>query len=213
MIKGYILDMDGTLLDSMYIWENAASTLLLKKGIAPDDKIKDILAPLSINEAIRYLKNKYSFIEPVTEIQNELIKILEYQYLNEVTLKSGAQDFIRNCVYARKKLCLLTANKRNLTVKILTKHNIINYFDKIISCDDTNLTKQDGAIYQFAAQQLNLNINECIVIEDAYHAICAAKKAEFIVWGVADNSNLQDWSQIKAKSDSAFKSMKYMEVV
>lgn len=213
MIKGYILDMDGTLLDSMYIWENAATTLLLKKGIVADDEIKNILAPLSINEAIKYLKNRYSFIESVTEIQNELIKILEYQYLNDVILKPGAQDFIKNCVYAKKKLCLLTANKRNLTVEILTKHNIINYFDEIITCDDTTLTKQDGAIYRFAAQQLNLNIDECIVIEDAFHAICVAKKAGFIVWGVADESNLQDWPQIKKISDLTFKSMEFMEVV
>lgn len=213
MIKGYILDMDGTLLDSMYIWENAATTLLSKKGIVADDEIKNILAPLSIDEAIKYLKNRYSFIESVTEIQNELIKILELQYLNEVILKPGTQDFIKHCVNAKKRLCLLTANKRNLTVEILTKHKIINYFDKIITCDDTTLTKQDGAIYRFAAQRLNLNIDECIVIEDAFHAICAAKKAGFIVWGVADESNLQDWPQIKKISDLTFKSMEFMEVV
>lgn len=213
MIKGYIIDMDGTLLDSMYIWENAATTLLLKKGIVADDEIKDILAPLSINDAIKYLKNRYTFVESITEIQNELMAILEYQYLNEVALKPGAQDFIKNCVHSKMKLCLLTANKRNLTTKILTKHRIINYFDKIITCDDTALTKQDGAIYHFALQQLNLNIDECIIIEDALHAIYTAKKAGFTVWGIADNSNIQDWPKIKEISDFAFKSMEFIEVI
>lgn len=56
MIKGYIIDMDGTLLDSMEIWENAAITFLKNKGIIVDNELKNILAPLSIKEAINYIK-------------------------------------------------------------------------------------------------------------------------------------------------------------
>ena len=152
MIKGYIVDMDGTILDSMFIWDN----------------------------------------------------IVEYEYLNKAMLKPGAKDFIKNCAAAKKKLCLLTANGRDLTIKILEKNNLLHYFDTIITCDDTKLTKQDSTIYQFAAQSLDLSVNECIVIEDALHAIYSAKKAGFIVWAVADNSNIHDWHKIKEISNASF---------
>lgn len=213
MIKGYIIDMDGTLLDSMHLWKNLATMWLLKRGIIDNEELKDILAPLSIDEAINYLKNKYCFNETAVEIQHELFKILEYHYLNEVNLKPGVRKFIQQCVLLNKRICLLTANHRDLTIKILTKHNLINYFNKIITCDDTILTKQNFAIYNLAAQQLNLKNNECIVIEDALHAICSAKKAGFIVWGVADQSNQLDWQKIETISDLSFENMKFMEVV
>lgn len=213
MIKGYIIDMDGTLLDSMNIWETAAITLLKNRGIIVSDDLKRILAPLSIKDAINYLKNKYCFNETVSEIQKQLFDLIEYQYLNEVSLKTGVREFINKCTILNKKMCLLTANKRNLTIKILNKHKLISYFDQIITCDDTNLTKQDSDIYIYAMKKLNLNINECIVIEDALHAINTAKKAGFIVWGVADRSNLNDWIKIKSICDLAFKNMKFMEVL
>ena len=213
MIKGYIIDMDGTILDSMKIWENAAITLLKDKGIIASDDLKDILAPLSIKEAINYIKNKYYLSESVSEIQNLFLDLIKYHYLNKVNLKPGVKEFIKECSYSNKKLCLLTANQRDLTIEILIKHELINYFDQIITCNDTSLTKQNFDIYKFAAKQLNLKINECIVIEDALHAINSAKKAGFVVWGVADQSNLKDWTKIKSISDSTFENMEYMEVL
>ena len=212
MIKGYIIDMDGTLLDSMFIWDNIVMMLLQKIVITFDDELKNILAPLSIDEALKYLKKRYHLSNTIPELQNELLKILEYQYLNNTTLKTGAKKFIKNCVASNKKLCLLTANKHDLTVKVLTKNNLLHYFNSIITCDDTVLTKQDSTIYQFAAKSLDLNINECIVIEDALHAICSAKKAGFIVWAVADNSNIHDWKKIRMLSDAAFNSMESMTI-
>lgn len=213
MIKGYIIDMDGTILDSMQIWENAAITLLKNKDIIVDNELKNILAPLSIKEAIDYIKKRYCLSESVTEIQNLMFNLIEYQYLNEANLKSGVKEFIEKCNFLDKKLCLLTANQRDLTIKILTKHKLIGYFNQIITCDDTSLTKQNSEIYKHAAKQLNLKINECIVIEDALHAIRTAKKAGFIVWGVADQSNLKDWKKIRLVSDLTFKDMEYMEVL
>lgn len=213
MIKGYIIDMDGTILDSMKIWENAAIILLKSKGIIADNELVKILAPLSIKEAIEYIKNKFYLSESVSEIQNLFLDIIEYYYLNNVNLKPGVNKFIKKCVFLNKKLCLLTANHRDLTIKILTRHKLISYFDQIITCDDTSLTKQNCAIYKFASKKLNLKINECIVIEDALHAINTAKKAGFIVWGVADQSNSKNWKIIKSVSDLTFENMEYMEVL
>ena len=63
MIKGYIVDMDGTILDSMFIWDNIVAMLLQKKGITIDNKLKNTLAPLSIDDALKYIKEKYPNVE------------------------------------------------------------------------------------------------------------------------------------------------------
>lgn len=211
MINGYIIDMDGTIVDSMGIWDDLGSRFLIQKQVTPAANLKDILAPLSINQAIDYLIKEYHLSQSHKQINQEINNLLNTIYSNEVKLKPGAKTFINKCFKYQKKLCLLTANNYQTTISILNKHNLTNKFDQIITCDDTHLTKQDGIIYEYAAKQLILNKEECIVIEDAYHAIKCAKTAGFKVWAIADKSNLQYWDKICKLSDLNFNNMHEME--
>lgn len=213
MIKGYIIDMDGTIIDSMAIWDDIGSRFLLQKNITPASNLKETLAPLSINQAINHLIKEYQLVESADQINQQINNLLDSIYANEVTLKTGAKDFINTCYQQNKKLCLLTANNYQTTIKTLDKFAITDKFHQIITCDSTSLDKQNGDIYKYAAKQLNLNINECIVIEDAYHAIKSAKNAGFKVWAVADSSNQQQWDKICKLSDQHFTNMKEMEVL
>ena len=196
MIKGYIIDMDGTLLDSMHIWNELGSRFLELKGITPEANLKDILAPLSINQAIKYIAETYQLKEPLDVLINEVNSLLE---------------FITNCFNHHKKLCLLTANNYQATINILDKYNLTSKFDEIITCDHTTLDKRSGEAYNYAISALHLHKDECIVIEDALHAIIAAKKQGFTVWAVADQSNQDDWDEICKISDLNLKNLSEME--
>lgn len=210
MIKGYIIDLDGTLLDSMFIWNNIGSRYLLSKNIIPKNNLDKILAPLSINQAIKYISKEYSLNESYQQIYQEINTLLKKRYLIETTLKPGAKDFLIKCVKEQKKLCLLTANTLEITNTILDKYSLSKLFTKIITAEQTDLDKQNGEIYQFAAKQLKLKINECVVIEDAFHAIISAKQAGFTVWAIYDTSNQAKWAQICTISDKYFKNISEM---
>ena len=211
MIKGYIIDMDGTLLDSMHIWNELGSRFLELKGITPEANLKDILAPLSINQAIKYIAETYQLKEPLDVLINEVNSLLNHIYLSEIPLKPGALEFITNCFNHHKKLCLLTANNYQATINILDKYNLTSKFDEIITCDHTTLDKRSGEAYNYAISELHLHKDECIVIEDALHAIIAAKKQGFTVWAVADQSNQDDWDEICKISDLNLKNLSEME--
>lgn len=210
MIKGYIIDLDGTLLDSMFIWNNIGSRYLLSKNIIPKNDLDKILASLSINQAIKYISKEYSLNESYQQIYQEINTLLKKRYLTETTLKPGAKDFLIKCVKEQKKLCLLTANTLEITNTILDKYSLSKLFTKIITSEQTDLDKQNGEIYQFAAKQLKLKINECVVIEDAFHAIVSAKQAGFTVWAIYDTSNQDKWAQICTISDKYFKNISEM---
>lgn len=207
MIKGYIIDMDGTILDSMHIWDELGNRFLALKNIKAEDNLKDILAPLSIKQAMTYLKNTYHLNEPLDKLIDEVNDLLNNIYINEIPLKPGVLEFINNCYKQQQKLCLLTANNYHATISILDKYSLTSKFDQIITCDNTTFDKQSGTAYQYAATALNLKIDECVVIEDALHAIKAAKKQGFTVWAVADQSNQKDWAEICQISDLNFKNL------
>lgn len=211
MIKGYIVDLDGTLLDSMFIWNDIGSRYLLSKNIIPKKDLDKILAPLSINQAIKYIINEYSLNQTPKQIYQEINILLKQRYLTEAKLKPGAKDFLIRCIKKQQKLCLLTANTLEITNAILDKYSLSELFTKIITSEQTDLDKQNGTIYHFAANQLNLKPSECIVIEDAFHAILSAKQAGFTVWAVYDASVQDKWSQICTISDKYFENISEME--
>ena len=65
MIKGAIFDMDGTLLDSMPVWEHASERYLARKGIVAEKNLSEILFSMSMREGATYVKEKYGLTEAV----------------------------------------------------------------------------------------------------------------------------------------------------
>ena len=59
MIKGAIFDVDGTLLDSMEIWENAGARYLRSIGEVPEENLSEILYPMTMAEGAAYVKENY----------------------------------------------------------------------------------------------------------------------------------------------------------
>ena len=58
-MKGYIFDLDGTLVDSMWVWEDLAAVYLQTKGIKAEENLSKELQLMTMTDAIRYLKEKY----------------------------------------------------------------------------------------------------------------------------------------------------------
>lgn len=210
-MKGYIFDLDGTLLDSMHIWDVLSIHYLEHLHIQPQKDLLQSLKPLSLHEAAIYLKDTYHLSESLTDIQKGFMTQLEKEY-QSVTLKEGVIAFLEKCLQQNISMCILTANHRDITENVLKQFHMRHYFQSVISCEDIQYTKQDQRSYQYAAQTLNLPIDKCIVVEDALHAIVTAKKAGFYVKAIYDKANDSDWNQIVLTADQTYQSFQNMEV-
>lgn len=211
-IKGFIFDLDGTLLDSMPIWDNLGAEYLLKKGIQNTPKdIKNVLKPLSLLQASEYFINMFNIKLSTQLIMDEINNLIEDKYKYQIALKEGVIEFLEK--NKNIKMCIATATYRHLVEYALKRLDIDKYFDFIITSSEVGNSKQSPDIFIRAAGKLGVPINEIVVFEDALHAIVSAKSAGFYTVGVHETAFEKDKEEIIKIADCYINNFNEFEVL
>ncbi len=200
-IKGAIFDLDGTLMDSMPIWERMGSNYLISKGIEPEPGLDEIVKSLSIVQGIAYIRERYGITDQFDEIMREVDRQVEHLYAETVMVKDGMRDLLERLSGQNVAMCVATANNRYHAEAALERNQIAGYFSRIFSCTEVGCGKDDPRIYETARAFLGTPKDQTVVYEDALYAVETAKKAGFPVVGVYDACSESQWSRICALAD------------
>ncbi len=185
-ITGAIFDFDGTLFDSMSIWETAGKAYLASLGKRAEPGLSRKLKPMSLMQAAEYLKAAYGLSGSVSEIMDGVNKTVEAFYLYRAQPKAGAAELLDILHRRGVKLCIATATDRPLVEAALKRCDLLRYFAAIFTCTEAGCGKDDPAIFHLARSALGTKQAETAVFEDAYHAARTAKAAGYFVIGVYD---------------------------
>ena len=189
MIRGAIFDVDGTLLDSMPIWENVGETYLRQRGIVPLPGLGEKLFPMSLEDAADYMKREYGLPETIAEIVNGAVEVIAHFYKEEAPLKPGVREFLRALHEQGVKMVIATSGDQKLAGAALERLGVRSYFRKIFTCTEVGAGKSRPDIYLQAQKYLGTRREETWVFEDALHAMETVKRAGFPLAGVFDPSN------------------------
>ncbi|MDF2881192.1 MAG: family hydrolase [Clostridiaceae bacterium] len=201
-IKGAIFDMDGTIIDSMWVWSRIDMDYLEKRGTKVPSDLYDNIGHLSFNETAKYFKDRFNLSESIEDIQQEWNHMAFNEYSNNVKLKPGVKKFL-NILKAKKiKISLATSNSLTLIEAVLKNNDVYHLFDSITTTDEVERNKNFPDIYLLAAKKLGLAPNECIVFEDILPAIIGAKASGAKVIGVHDFYSKNQMKDIMEKADS-----------
>lgn len=200
-MRGAIFDADGTLLDSMTIWQELGQRYLATRGIAAEAGLDDMLSPMSLRESSTYLKQRYHLPDCVEKISADTLAMIQAYYLSEVTLKPGAAAYLAHLRQRRVPMIIATSNDRALVQQTLQRLGAAHCFCGILTCGDLGSSKREPTIYLEAARQLGTRPEETIVFEDALHGILAAGSAGFYTAAVDDVSNLRDRAALRRAAD------------
>lgn len=201
MISGAVFDADGTLLDSMFVWDNLGARYLNTLGIKAEKGLEQTLAPMSLAEAACYLKNTYGLRQTAPEIIEGVNAVLFDFYSYEVTLKPGVK-FLLDALRARQvPMVIATAGGRSVIEAALRHLEIAEYFTGIVTCTEVGAGKTKPDIYFAAARMFPVVNGDVWVLEDAVHAACTARAAGFRVARVFDASDPDDQTELRALSD------------
>lgn len=200
-LKGAIFDADGTLLDSMHIWRELGARYLHSLNITPENDLSRILYPMSLEQSCHYLKEHYGLRDSEGEIQAGILGIIEGFYRDEVMLKDGVTGFLEGLRRKNIPMVIATSGNRELLTYALERNDIAGYFDEIFTCSELATTKHEPDIFLACAEYLHMRPENVGVFEDSFFAVEAAKRAGFVVVGVADDSNIHQRGMIKATAD------------
>ena len=186
--KNIIFDMDGTILDSMHIWDRVTMNYMNSLGQPITKDYLSEIATKSISEAARYTVEKFNLQMKPEELIKGILDEAGGHYYNTLLLKPFAKDFIMEMHSKCIKMCIATATDKSLAIEALKRNDVLDYFEFVLTNDDIGKGKTDPDIYLKAAEMLSADISDVVVFEDADHCVKTAKKAGFTVIAVNDPS-------------------------
>ncbi|MGL4790153.1 MAG: HAD family hydrolase [Anaerotignaceae bacterium] len=200
-MKAVIFDLDGTLIDSMWIWVKVDLDMLARFGYKPDAEYEKNISSLNYYQGIDYMIKRYNL--PIThgEFEVELKKLAYKEYSNIKTLKKGGFELITQLKEKGYKLAVATSCIREFCEMVLENCGVLSYFDTIVCSDELNTNKENPLIYLHTAEKLNVQPKDCIVFEDLPLAAQSARNAGMQVVGVYDDFNREKQEILKKISN------------
>ena len=186
MIKGAIFDLDGTLLDSMFIWDTIGEEYLRSLGKEPHEDLKETFMTLTLEEAAEYYREHYGVTLSVKEIVDGVNAMVEQTYRTKVTLKPGISKYLAWLKENGVRMCVATVTDRYLVEETLDRLGVRHYFSEIFTCAEVGFGKDKPIIYQKALEHLGTEKSDTCVFEDLPFALNTAKTDGFPTVGVYD---------------------------
>lgn len=197
MIKGAIFDMDGTLLDSMPVWEHASEHYLEQRGIKVKERLSDVLFTMSMQQGAAYVKEKYGLKEDIDTLVEAVNHIVFAAYENDVQPKAGVAAFLERLDEERLPMAVATSTDRRMAEIALRRTGLERYFKAVFTCSEIGKGKREPDIYHAAARCLGTAPEETWVFEDALYAAKTAKAAGYRTFGVYDKQSENDTEEMK----------------
>ncbi|MFQ6862638.1 MAG: HAD family hydrolase [Beduini sp.] len=201
-MKGYIFDLDGTLLDSQWVWKSSTVEIFEELELPNVEELYLEMRSFSLEEANDFIIERFQL--PYTRdemIERVSVKVKE-KYDHLVKAKDGVLEKLKAFHEAKIKMVIATASEKEFILGCLDRLGITDLMDHIITTSEYNTNKKDEAvIYDEACKLMHLNKEEVVVFEDALHAIETLKKNGYRVYAIEDDDEIDHRQQIQQLAD------------
>ena len=174
--KGAIFDLDGTLLDSMGVWDQVDVDFLAKRGFeVPDDYMQKVAA-MQFRQIAEYTIARFGLSDTPEALMEEWDHMARVMYATVVEAKPYAREYLAALKASGAKLAVATSLPPMLREPAMKHVGIFDYFDDVVSVDDAgDVGKTEPDVYLLAASRLGIKPSDCTVFEDLLVGMRSAK--------------------------------------
>ena len=185
--KAAMFDLDGTLVDSMWMWKQIDIEFLGRYGYECPDDLQKAIEGMSFSETAVYFKKRFEIPLSLDEIKDCWTQMAIDKYRYEVPFKPGAKEFLKFCKENNILTGIATSNGRNLVDAVVESLEMGEYLNVITTACEVSAGKPEPDIYLESAKRLSVEPSECLVFEDIPAGIIAGKRAGMTVIAVEDD--------------------------
>ena len=201
-----IFDLDGTILDSLWVWEDISKDFLSKKGKdIPVTYIQELCSK-SFQEAAEYTIRLFMLSETSQEVISEWNRLALIEYKHNIKLKKYCLPYLQYLKEEGKKLAIATSLPRILCDSCLISNGIYDMFDVIRSTDEIGRGKNFPDIFEKISDELKVPLSRTLFFDDSLSALVTAKKLGMKVVGVYDKYYASDKTVIIKVADGYIES-------
>ena len=209
--KAALFDLDGTLLESMYVWTRVDEVFFASRGMAVPEGYGNAIAGCSYRESAQYTVEHYFPDENWEDLIAEWTRLSEIEYAEHVQLKPGGLQYLRMLRRAGVKLAVTTALPPNLYMPCLEHLGVLELFDQLCSTEHTGgRGKASGEVFLLAAEKLGVAPEDCAVFEDVLAGIQGAKRAGMRAYCVKDAHSACAFEEMARLADGMVDSLEEM---
>ena len=200
-IKAVIFDLDGTLVDSMWMWKDIDVEYLGRFGIEVPSTLQKDISGMSFSETAVYFKETFGIPDSVDEIKKAWNEMAFYKYTHDVPLKPGVLAFLKRLKAQGIRTGIATSNSKELVEAVVRSLNISDYFDEIHTSCEVAKGKPAPDIYLLVAECLSVAPEQCLVFEDIPEGILAGVRAGMKICAVEDEFSFSMTEEKKEMAD------------
>ncbi len=192
-MRAAIIDLDGTILDSLGMWSRIDHDFLeVRRGIAVPDDYVGIIAPMTYRETAEYTVARFGLPDDPDDLMAEWDKMAEEQYREHVQLKPYAREFLTRLRERGVSTVLCTSSPESYYRPALERLGVYGLFDAFATTGEAGVSKSEPDVFLLAAERVSAEPRRCTVFEDIPAAVMGAKKAGMTAVGVYDPRSAAD---------------------
>lgn len=200
-IKAVIFDMDGTLIDSMWLWRSIDIDYLQRFGHELPDDLQSSIEGMSFTEVALYFQERFGITDDVDKIKSDWNKMAWEYYEHRVTMKTQAIEFLSYLKDHDYKMGIGSSNSNEMVGLIVEKFEIGDYIHSIRTSCEVEKGKPSPDVYLKVAEDLGVDPRECLVFEDVPKGIMAANNAGMRSCAIYDDFSKEMTTEKKKLAD------------
>lgn len=205
MIEGVIFDMDGVIIDSEPLWTEAQKEVFTSIGVNYDEKLALNTVGARAYDTIDFWYRQQPWKDiSYKEIEDRIMARMTVLVEQKGKLMEGLINVLEFMKNKGLKIGLASGSPYPMIEHILTKFGIIDYFDAILSAETEEFGKPHPSVFLETAKRIKVLPLNCLVIEDSFNGLIAAKSARMKAIGFFPNGEFNntrfDFIDLKLKS-------------